>query len=75
MRIHRSKRAMLQDLNDEDRILLEVMAHHLLVESGTSAPPPGSERTGPTPDPAPRRPGDDGTRPEPPSGAERRTRR
>jgi len=34
LRIHRAKRAILSDLNDEDRILLEVMAHQLLVVQG-----------------------------------------
>ncbi|MQX35425.1 hypothetical protein [Roseospira navarrensis] len=42
MRIHRAKRAMLEDLGDEDRILLEVLAHHLLVETPQGNPDPGS---------------------------------
>ncbi|MBB4313899.1 hypothetical protein HNR56_001754 [Roseospira marina] len=31
MRVHRAKRGILDTLGDEDRILLEVLAHHLLV--------------------------------------------
>jgi len=38
MRIHRAKRALLEDLADEDRFLLRIMAHQILGDGGDKPP-------------------------------------
>jgi len=56
IRIHRAKRALLEDLADEDRFLLRIMAHQILGDGGdkppdetTPANAPATPRTSPPP--------------------------
>jgi hypothetical protein len=43
MRIHRAKRALLEDLSDEDKFLLRIMAHQIVGGGGDK--PPDEEPT------------------------------
>ncbi|SDD77196.1 hypothetical protein SAMN05421720_101494 [Rhodospira trueperi] len=38
MRIHRAKRALLEDLSDEDKFLLRIMAHQVIGGGGDKPP-------------------------------------